>query len=88
MLLVIGPTEDNLPSKSYSSAVRQAQDLRDTGADIYVINTGRRMNINEGKTIATSYRNLRYSNYLAMNKTQDFFTGDILGGKDHKTTFK
>ena len=81
VLLIIGPTEDSLPSRAYSAAVRYAQDLRDAGAVIYCINPGYRINVKEGQEIATNYARAKNGHYSVLNDMLRFFVGDILGGK-------
>ena len=81
VLLINGPTEDGRPSTAYAPAARYAKELRDAGTDIYVVNPGYRINEDEGRTIATSVGNVKYSYYRGLDRYQDPMIQGIFGGK-------
>ena len=60
-------------------SLRQRTEGRRT--DIYVVNPGYRINEDEGRTIATSVGNVKYSYYRGLDRYQDPMIQGIFGGK-------
>ena len=81
-MLIVGPTEDGRPSLAYAGAARYAKALRDKGTDIFVVNPGYRINEDEGRTIATSIDNVKYSYFTGLQRLEELLNEEIFRGKN------